>query len=73
MGEFVVIKVEDNGVGMDQEQIQKILGGKIDETRRSFGLIGTIERSYTHLNIIVNTWCLQPCQPLEIRIQTLRY
>lgn len=43
-GEFVIITVKDNGVGMQEETLQKIFSGRKSIEETSFGLKGTIER-----------------------------
>ena len=41
---YVKMTVEDNGVGMEKEYIERIMGGRYDSDKTSFGLRGTIER-----------------------------
>lgn len=43
-GERMLIAVEDDGVGMTDEELQKIKGGELEINMSSFGLRGTIER-----------------------------
>ncbi len=43
-GELIVLAIEDDGVGMSEELLNKILQGKYDDTKVSYGLKGTIER-----------------------------
>lgn len=40
----VIISVEDDGVGMSEEELDKVMCDKIDANKKSFGLRGTIER-----------------------------
>lgn len=42
--EFLLICVSDNGVGMERELIERLLTASDFENRKSFGLVGTIER-----------------------------
>lgn len=42
--EFLLICVSDNGVGMEPELIVRLLTASDFENRKSFGLVGTIER-----------------------------
>lgn len=44
VGNLVRISIEDNGVGMTEEELDKVIGDKIDKNNLSFGLRGTIER-----------------------------
>lgn len=44
IGNLIKISIEDNGVGMTEEELDKVIGDKIDENKLSFGLRGTIER-----------------------------
>ncbi|MFP3153888.1 sensor histidine kinase [Lachnospiraceae bacterium ZAX-1] len=48
-GEIVLLSVADDGVGMDDDTIQKIFNRKADENR-SFGLWGTLERVRIYCN-----------------------
>ncbi len=41
---LVKISIEDNGVGMTEEELDKVVGDKIGSNDLSFGLRGTIER-----------------------------
>lgn len=41
---FVILTIEDDGVGMDEEKIKKIMNGDLSGKKVSFGLWGTIER-----------------------------
>lgn len=41
---FVILTIEDDGVGMDEEDVQKIMSGNQGDKKVSFGLWGTIER-----------------------------
>lgn len=43
-GSNIFLTVEDDGVGMDEEDIAKIFEGKSENKNASFGLKGTIER-----------------------------
>ncbi len=43
-GDLIVLSVEDDGIGMNEEVLNKILQGKYDDTKVSYGLKGTIER-----------------------------
>jgi len=42
--DHIKIMVEDDGVGMSEEEIHRILGGNMDTRGSGFGLKGTIER-----------------------------
>lgn len=46
--DYLVIKIQDNGIGMSMEKIQKILGGEVDGEERSFGMYGTMQRISLH-------------------------
>jgi two-component system sensor histidine kinase YesM len=46
----VCICIEDNGVGMSDNEIQKILDSKVGSAESSFGLRGTIERLRIYCN-----------------------
>lgn len=41
---MVVLAVEDDGVGMEEEEVKRILLGKFGDSKASYGLKGTIER-----------------------------
>lgn len=41
---FMKISIEDDGVGMTEEELDKVVSNKIDKNNLSFGLRGTIER-----------------------------
>jgi len=41
---FVILTIEDDGVGMEEEQVQRIIHGSCNDKKISFGLWGTIER-----------------------------
>lgn len=43
-GEFVILTVKDDGVGMSEEHIQRLFSGIKPDEEKSFGLRGTIER-----------------------------
>ncbi len=43
-GDFIMIKVSDNGVGMSQEKVSEIIQGKGSNTKESFGLKSIDER-----------------------------
>jgi two-component system sensor histidine kinase YesM len=43
-GSYLLLTVEDNGVGMTKEELERITVQKIDRNTASFGLRGTIER-----------------------------
>ncbi len=47
-GNILYITVEDDGLGMNKEEIQKIQGEYLDENLTSFGLRGTIARLKIH-------------------------
>jgi two-component system sensor histidine kinase YesM len=42
--ELIRITVTDDGIGMENEELAKIMDGKLDNNNSSFGLRGTIER-----------------------------
>ena len=42
--DFITLTVEDDGIGMSEEVLKKIIQGRYDDTKVSFGLKGTIER-----------------------------
>jgi two-component system sensor histidine kinase YesM len=42
--EQIVLSVEDDGVGISEEMLHKIIQGQYDDTKVSYGLRGTIER-----------------------------
>lgn len=41
---FIILTIEDDGVGMNEEDIHKIIDGNYKDNKTSFGLKGTIER-----------------------------
>lgn len=43
-GDNIILTVEDDGVGMTEEQLENILDKNIEANKKSFGLRGTIER-----------------------------
>ena len=43
-GNFLILRISDNGVGMPQTVLEQIQNDCPDSTTRSFGLKGTIER-----------------------------
>lgn len=43
-GDYVKFQVEDDGIGMDKEKLDKILYRKEDSPEKRFGLFGTIQR-----------------------------
>jgi two-component system sensor histidine kinase YesM len=44
IGNLMKISIEDDGVGMIEEELDKVVSDKIDNNNLSFGLRGTIER-----------------------------
>ncbi|WP_224036647.1 sensor histidine kinase [Clostridium gelidum] len=44
IGNLMKISIEDDGVGMTEEELDKVMSDKIDHNNLSFGLRGTIER-----------------------------
>lgn len=44
MGDYIQITVEDDGIGMTEEDVRLIMDGNTDKGRAGFGLRGTIER-----------------------------
>ena len=46
----VRIQIEDNGAGMDEEQISKMLGGDVKSQERGFGVRSTVERLRLYYN-----------------------
>ena len=43
-GSEIVLSVEDDGVGMNAEELRKVIGSGLEANTSSFGLRGTIER-----------------------------
>lgn len=43
-GTNIVIKIQDDGIGISEEKLQEILSDSLDSNKKSFGLRGTIER-----------------------------
>lgn len=44
IGNLMKISIEDDGIGMTEEELDKVVSDKIDNNNLSFGLRGTIER-----------------------------
>lgn len=44
VGKLMKISIEDNGVGMTEEELEKVMNDKINNNNLSFGLRGTVER-----------------------------
>lgn len=42
--EYIELKVEDDGVGMSREEVERITGSDLYENKTSFGIRGTMER-----------------------------
>lgn len=44
VGNLMKISIEDNGMGMTEEELEKVMNDKINNNNLSFGLRGTVER-----------------------------
>lgn len=44
VGNLMKLSIEDDGVGMTEEELDRVIGDKIQDNNLSFGLRGTIER-----------------------------
>lgn len=47
-GDYVKLQVEDDGIGMDQEKLDRVLNRTEDNQGKRFGLFGTIQRIHLY-------------------------
>lgn len=47
-GNHILFMIEDDGIGIGKEELENLLGEKLDKNMKSFGLRGTIERLKTY-------------------------
>lgn len=46
--EYLVLEIKDSGMGIPEDEIQRILNGEVNGEEKSFGIYGTVERITLH-------------------------